>query len=89
MLTPDQVDAFANLGALGFAIIAIVAFFREWVVPGARVRREAVEEAARRDKREADLVTAAAEWRSMAETSIAKLGRLTDVLEATVGKKLD
>lgn len=41
------------------------------------------------DKNEEKLVTDRDQWRTMAETSIAKLGRLTDVLEATVGKKLE
>jgi hypothetical protein len=88
-MTPDQVDAFSRVGAFGFAIIAVVAFFREWVLPGARVKREREEEAARRDRREAELVTERNEWRSMAETSIAKMGRLTDVLEAKVGENLE
>lgn len=40
MLTPEQLDVI--LGPLGLtvaAIVAVIAFWREWVVPGSRVKR--------------------------------------------------
>ena len=40
MLTPDQVDLI--LGPLGLtiaAVVAVLAFAREWVVPGSRAKR--------------------------------------------------
>lgn len=78
MIDPTVVDAIAGLGALGFAIIAV------WAFATGKIRVAGLV-----DKREADLVAERNEWRIMAETTVAKLGRLTDVLEATVGKKLD
>lgn len=88
MIDPIVVDSIAKLGALGFAIIAVAAFVSGTIRVGSLVDKEQAEDDVRRDKREAELVTERNEWRSMAETSVTKLGRLTDVLEATVGKRL-
>ena len=39
MPTPDQLDAFLRLGVAGILAIAVLAFVREWVVPGTAYRR--------------------------------------------------
>lgn len=78
MLDPELVDSFVRVGATGFALIAVWAFATGRVLPASRV-----------DKREEQLVAERDEWRTIANDALAKLGRLTDVLEATVGKKLE
>jgi hypothetical protein len=78
MLDPTLIDALSKLGSLGFAIIAVWGFATGRIRVGSLV-----------DRREGQLMAEASEWRTIAQDALAKLARLTDVLEATVGKKLD
>lgn len=39
MPTPDVIDAFLRLGVAGMAVVAVIAFVREIVVPGVTYRR--------------------------------------------------
>lgn len=84
MFDPAAVDQLVRLGVAGVLIVGFGLVIRGTLRVGSLV-----------DKRElqyqqqiADLVTERNEWRTIAETSVAKIGRLTDVLEATLGKKL-
>lgn len=88
MFDPVFIASVRDLGTVGFLLIGIGALALGIVRVGKLVDKAAEDEAERRDNRESELVTERNEWRSMAETSVAKLGRLTDVLEATVGKRL-
>lgn len=82
--TIAAIDSLLRLGVAGVIAMGFVLVLRGSLRVGSLV-----------DKREeqyqrqiADLVTERNEWRTIAETSVAKIGRLTDVLEATLGKKL-
>ena len=77
MFDPAFVDSISKLGALGFAVMAVLGFTSGLIRVGRLV-----------DKRETQLITERDEWRSIAETSLAQFGRLTDVLEATSKKML-
>lgn len=39
MPTPEQLDAFLRLGVAGVLAIAVIAFWKEWVVSGVAFRR--------------------------------------------------
>lgn len=66
MPTPEMIDAILKLGMSGLLLIAVVAFAREWVVPGTVAkRREAERDAAyQRLDRFIDVVEAATGVRS-------------------------
>ena len=83
-LDPAFVDSIAKLGALGFSIIAIGGFVFRWIY----TRGEVKDRDAAADARLAEMRADRDEWRSVAKSSLNKLDRLTDVLEAFTGTKL-
>jgi hypothetical protein len=89
VLDPALVDAFVRLGATGFALIAVWGYATGRVRVGGLVDKDREAAAVQAAKDQAELLVREAEWRKIAEDALAKLGRLTDVLEATVGKKLE
>ena len=77
-MSPEIVDAISSLGALGFAVLAVWGFATGRVRPGSLV-----------DRREAELLSERDEWRTIAETAIAKIGPLTAAVEKLAGTKLE
>lgn len=89
MIDPTLVDAIVRLGATGFALIAVWGYATGRVRVGALVDKDKEVAAAAAAAALAAAIAERNEWRKIGEDALAKLGRLTDVLEATVGKKLD
>ena len=82
--TIAALDSLLRLGVAGVLAMGFILVLRGALRVGTLVDRR--EEQYQRQI--ADLVVERNEWRTIAETSVAKIGRLTDVLEATLGKKL-
>lgn len=73
MPAPEAIQAVANLGALGLALIAIWAFATGRVRVGALVDREKAELKEERDQ-----------WRALASGTTPELKRLNDLLQTAV-----
>lgn len=82
MLNPDVVDAIANLGSSALFVIALWAFLT------GKVRRESEFKDARTEgeSRLAEIRVDRDEWKAIANGALAKLDRLTDVVETISGK---
>ncbi len=83
-IDPTLIDGIARLGALGFAIIAIAALVFRKVHP----HGELVDAKAEADARLAEMRADRDEWKAIAKSSLSKVDRLTDVVEAFTGKKI-
>lgn len=82
MPSPDVFDAIASLGSSALFVIAI------WALLTGKVRREGEFKDARDEgeSRLAELRVDRDEWKGIANNSLAKLDRLTDVVETLTGK---
>ena len=82
MLSPDVADTIASLGSSALFVIAL------WAFVTGRVRRESEFKDARAEgeSRLAEIRVDRDEWKGIANNSIAKLDRLTDVVETITGK---
>jgi hypothetical protein len=82
MLSPDVADTIASLGSSALFVIAI------WALLTGKVRRESEFKDARGEgeSRLAELRVDRDEWKGIANNSLAKLDRLTDVVETITGK---
>jgi hypothetical protein len=82
VLSPDVIDAIANLGSSALFVIAL------WAFVTGKVRRESEFRDARTEgeSRLAELRADRDEWKAIANSSLAKMDRLTDVVEAISGK---
>ena len=82
MPSTDVVDAIASLGSSALFVLALWAFLT------GKVRREGEFKDARTEgeSRLAELRVDRDEWKGIANNSLAKLDRLTDVVETLTGK---
>lgn len=82
MLSPDVADTIASLGSSALFVIAL------WAFVTGRVRRESEFKDARAEgeSRLAEIRVDRDEWKGIANNSLAKLDRLTDVVETITGK---
>jgi hypothetical protein len=83
-IDPTFIDGISKLGALGFAVIAIAALVTRQI----HTKGEFMDSRAFDDARLAEMRADRDEWRAIAKSSLNKLDRLTDVLEAFTGTKL-
>ena len=82
MLSPDVIDTISSLGSSALFVIAL------WAFVTGRVRRESEFKDARAEgeSRLAEIRVDRDEWKGIANNSLAKLDRLTDVVETITGK---
>jgi len=82
MLSPDVADTIASLGSSALFVIAL------WAFVTGRVRREGEFKDARAEgeSRLAELRVDRDEWKAIANGALAKVDRLTDVVETITGK---
>ena len=82
MLSPDVADTIASLGSSALFVIAL------WAFVTGRVRREGEFKDARAEgeSRLAELRVDRDEWKAIANGALAKVDRLTDVVETFTGK---
>ena len=82
MPSPDVFDAIANLGSSALFVVAI------WAFVTGKVRRESEvkDQRTEGETRLAELRSDRDEWKVIANNSLAKLDRLTDVVETITGK---
>lgn len=80
--SPEVVNAIAGLGSSALLVIALWAFLT------GKVRRESEFKDARAEgeSRLAELRVDRDEWKTIANNSLAKMDRLTDVVETLTGK---
>ncbi len=84
MPDPALLEAAARLSATGLFVLAIFALYTRRV----RTAGEVAEDKAQADERLAEMKADRDEWRNVAKSSLAKMDRLTDVVETLTGKKL-
>jgi hypothetical protein len=82
MLSPDVVDAISSLGSSALFVIAL------WAFVTGKVRRESEVKDSRLEgeSRLAEIRADRDEWKTIANGALAKLDRLTDVVETISGK---
>lgn len=88
MVDPTLIRAFADLGALGFAVIAIWWYATGRGRVGALVDKDKADAEARHQAELLQARTETAEWRKMAMDAGAAIPLLTSAVEKLTGKDL-
>ena len=83
-MTPDQLEALGRLSAGGLLVGALAAFIFRWVYTRGEVR----DIVATWRERYAEVSSDRDEWKGIAKSALAKVDRLTDVVETITGKKV-
>lgn len=84
MPDPKLLEAIGGLSATALFVLAIFALYTRRV----RTSGEVQEDKADADARLAEMRVDRDEWKAVAKSSLAKMDRLTDVVETLTGKKL-
>lgn len=84
MPDPKLIEAIGGLSATSLFILAIIALYTRRV----RTQGEVQEDKAEADARLAEMRVDRDEWKNVAKSSLAKLDRLTDVVETLSGRKI-
>lgn len=84
MPDPKVLDAIGGLSATALFVLAIWALYTRRV----RTAGEVQEDKAEGDARLAEMRVDRDEWKNVAKSALAKLDRLTDVVETLTGRKL-
>lgn len=80
----QQIAAGGTVGLILGLIVVVWALATGYARNGARVDKDAIKEAERRDKREAELVAERDGWKALAQGSTPEIKRLGDLLQSAM-----